>query len=301
MNPDFYSDLPNGEHDANALDRALDDFVRGRRRQVNRLEPELATTVDRIFALADVSGMPGATRTRPPRRLLPWKAGIPMKQVASVISTVAAVVILAIGINASVPGFRDQHAGLGTAVPTSDADEDSMVHPGTPHCNVKPRTRAELVELLSHAPTEDPYSGGTGKQVEGDIAALQESLDMLQSCWQMGDYWRAIAFLSDQYLRVQIYGSELIETPYSAQTINELIDGQIEIYNNRSMVDPGSTYPRAIIDSENVRFDESGVDATVGFEMILDDQAIDAGNMSATFVLVDGIWQIWWMSYPIVH
>jgi hypothetical protein len=299
MNPDFYNDLPNGERDANALDRALDEFVRGRRRQVNRLEPELATTIDRMFALAEVSGMNGAIHTRPARRLLPWKAGIPMKQVVSVISTVAAVVILAIGINASVPGFRDQHAGLGTAVPTSDAEDGYQVSiaPLAPSdCNVEPRNRNEVVNILSVAQDSDWYGMSDGPNLidERTFRDLDEVLRQWQACRDYGQTFEWLNLVSSNYLRSEVYGMRFPRPIYSSSTLNEIIDGWVTTDELRHPDAEGSFGGRLLIvrnlESSPELTGNTRIDISVDILDTISGEIVDKGYV--VFVYEQESWRI---------
>jgi hypothetical protein len=209
MDSDFYSDLPDGERDASALDRALDDFVRGRRRRVNRLEPALGATVDRMFALADV------------------------------ISTAAAVIILAIGINASVPGFRDQHAGLGTAVPTSDANDGYQISTlplVLVDCDVEPRDREEVIDILSVDPGSDWYGESRGPALidDGTFSQLDEVLRQWQACRYYGQTFQWLNLVSSNYLRAEVYGLRFPRPTYELSTLNDIIDGWQETDEARS-------------------------------------------------------------------
>jgi hypothetical protein len=159
-----------------------------------------------------------------------------------------------------------------------------------------------VIEILTTPPSEDANSRGSGQAGEGDVALLQDALNQYQDCWQSGDFWRAMALMSDQFIRTQVYGSSLIETAYSEQTIIELLNGQIEIFNNRSMVVSDATYPLATItDVATVSFDANGVNAVADVDLMYDGHSVGNGPISVEFVLEDGIWRIWGASGALVY
>ena len=314
-NPDFNSDIPNSERDANALDRALDEFVRGKRKQVRGLDQNLSSTIDRIFVLAEVSGMTGAVQVPQPRRLLPWKVGIPVKQVVSITSTIAAVVILAIGINATVPGFRDQNAGLGTAVPTSDADFAPLIlvealAPGD--CNVEPRSREELHEILSVVPSDQdlPWVGESDDQVDqATVDLLNQNLRTWQACARFNNTFATMVLETSGFIRRQVYADLYTVNPYSDATIDEILDGFLStdmVYGARTPVpgdQPNTWYVLVVDESRPVNISENGDVIELFVNMVSpivestddqrDSQPGDFGDGGfVRFDLEDGVWRI---------
>jgi hypothetical protein len=295
MDPDFYSDIPNGARDADALDRALDDFVRGRRRRAKRLDSNLGATVDRLFTLAQVGGTTGVMPSRPRRKLLPW----PMRQIVSVTSTIAAVIILAIGINATFPQFRDQSSGLATSIPTTDAEDDQLaVEPLTPaDCNVEPRTREEVIAILSQAPSIDASLADretppvpAGAEVEAEI---QGTIRAWQACWRFGDLWATYALESEQFIRRTVYGSDQIDIAYSEAALGELLQGAERAYERRHLLGDSVDGSRHLLVPGSAVLSENGTIAHAELERYDQTGPVADTTISAVFVLENGTWKLW--------
>jgi hypothetical protein len=313
MDSDFTSDIPNRDRYADALDRALDDFVRGNRRRSKRLESNMGTTVDRVFALAEVGGMSGAGLVpgRPVRKLIPW----PMRQIVSVASTVAVVVILAVGINATFPGFRDQSTGLGTSIATMDAEDDQIsVHPLVPDdCRWGSRSREELHEILGIVPSDNDLPDMIVSDSDADPAvldSLDETLRAWQACARYNDTFGAMTLESEGFIRRKIYPDLYTVDPYSDATIDEILDGferTDEVYGARTPEpgEPANEWPVLMIDRTRpitVSEDGTRIDAYVNSVSIVDasSQDVRGGDDSpgqwdsgfVMFVFEDGVWRI---------
>jgi hypothetical protein len=306
MNPTFFDDdmTDGNSKDADALDRALDAMIRGDRRKAKRLDPGMRETVDRMFALADVSGMSPAGAVRvSPASLLQWRNRVQFKQVVSALSAVAAIVVLAIAINAAVPGFPSGNGSYGTMVPTSDASSDSFIHVAPlsmADCDVAPRTRAELRGILSTTPSDADLPEGTPSEIKIDqdwIDALNDTLRTWQACARYNNSFAAMALESSGFIRRTIYPDLYAIDPYSETTIDEILDGYLrtdEVYS-RQITEEGyvDRWSVLVIDQTkpiDVSKDEQRIDAHVRLVSPITGESHDAGMIM--FAFEDGGYRI---------
>jgi hypothetical protein len=306
MNPTFFDDdmTDGNSKDADALDRALDAMIRGDRRKAKRLAPEMRETVDRMFALAEVSGMSpaGAVRVNP-ASLIQWRNRVQFKQMISALSAVAAIVALAVAINATVPGFPSGNGSYGTTVPTSDASSDSTIHVeplNSADCFVGPRTRAELQEILATTPSDADLPAMTpdGERVDSPILEdLDGTLRTWQACARYNDSLAAMTLESTGFIRRMIYADLYAVEPYSASTIDDILDGFLrtdEVYG-RQITEQGyvDRWPVLVIDRTkpiDVSSEGDRIDVHVRMVSPLTGESGDGGMV--TFVLEDGAWKI---------
>lgn len=214
--------------DVRALDRALDDLVRGRKRRSVALGSGLGPTVNRVFDLAAMGGM--SFDDQPASQPVWWR--FPSKQWVSIGSTAATILILAIALNATVPAFRNQNNGIvGTAVETSEAQQSERydVAALSPEdCTVEPRSRQELLDILATVPGSLGVPDMVSPVGEGDenlIRELETTMRGWQACLRFNQSSSAMALESEEFIRRKIYPEPYVVEPYSKATLDEILDG----------------------------------------------------------------------------
>lgn len=105
-------------------------------------------------------------------------------------------------------------------------------------CVVEPRTREDVVTVLS----TPPGAGNTHPSYpdshldEATVGEIQAVFRQWQACTRFGNTFQAAALETDQFIRTDFYDDggvlgtwRLIDTPYSEDTINGLLDGRTEL------------------------------------------------------------------------
>jgi hypothetical protein len=239
-----------------------------------------------------------------------------MRQIVSVTSTIAAVIILAVGLNATIPGFRDQSTGLGTSIATVDAGEDDQisVHPlVSDDCRFEPRSREELHQILGVVPSDNDLPDMTISDSEADPAvvdSLDVTLRIWQACARYNDTFGAMTMESEGYIRRKIYPDLYTVDPYSDATIDEILDGferTDEVYGARTPEpdEPANEWHVLMIDrTRPITVSEDGTRIDAYVNMVPtdngDSQDVRDGGDSprqadggfVMFVLEDGLWRI---------
>lgn len=154
-----------------------------------------------------------------------------------------------LGFGGDGNGSRTRLAGLVSQASTPEASPVSDIEPAgfvgltQADCTVAPRTRDEMLSILSTAPSPEgvslPSEGGDPSPYrqadQKTYDALQEAYSQWQACslWQMT--WQEAAMQSEERIRLDMYLTVRerlnsrapydVVSPYSAITLNEILDG----------------------------------------------------------------------------
>lgn len=328
------------------LDRALDAMVRGDHRGLDALkatDPDLAESTAEVFSLATRGGfaqidfgpdvLPAEWRNHPTRT---------RRRLVTTLGAVAATIVLAIGLASAVPGVLPEGDGhtptlaaldappaqdgatrpaidaeptvtLGelNAEPTATADPSATgsTPPLSPDdCRVEPRTRNEVLEMLSVAPAQDPGPPGVREVSVSEIPAedLNRVYREWQACVRYGATWQAMALESPRFIRMDIYGywdfigRYPVQVPYSTSTLNEILDGRELIDASQYSAWEEIGFPPLpvleIDESRPVLVSEDGTYITVSaIKLTSSDEAYPRDGY-VSFELVDGRWLVTNMS-----
>lgn len=195
-------------------------------------------------------------------------------------------------------------------------------------CVIEPRSREDVVAVLSTPPAEGnsqpPYSESTVD--EATLGEIQATFRQWQACTRFGKTFQAAALETDQFIRTDFYDDggvlgtwQLIDTPYSEETINGVLDGRIELDNAKSAhgdkqaqgapgSESGLNLNLWVIDTTDLRKDpDSGAyfagdnDTFISVPVVWTNPSLLSGSSGNTgrlpsayvsFQLVDGQWKV---------
>lgn len=286
---------------ADALDRALDDFVHGSRRRVQRLEPDLRDTVERVFALAELGGMTASgVRPVPIRRGLGRRPSL--RQVLSVGSTIAAVLVLAVGIGIVIPRLQDDGGAPEFAAGVPTATTEGSVPITVPSlratsCDALPRDRVEVIDILTVNPDADMY-GAPGGVTSLDLPETLDELDGVLHNWQACRFasqtYSALSLVSANYIRQAAYGRHMPRPKYSESTIEEIVSGWEYVDAEQMLWDPAATGQAVIVRDTGAEIDvESASLVRVPVRMVDTISGEVLADGSIAFIYEQDAWRIY--------
>lgn len=109
-------------------------------------------------------------------------------------------------------------------------------------CAAEPRSREELLDILSTPPGANPLSGMGSRTADAETRAEIDAL--LRSWWSCHAYgmtWEQTAYESHEYIRETIYPDPRITVPFSPGTLNELLDARAWVDADQLSVLPPNT------------------------------------------------------------
>jgi len=204
-------------------------------------------------------------------------------------------------------------------------DGEDALNPISPdECMIAPRTRDEVVTILSTPPAagdDAPMVGDESTIDDATLTEIQATFREWQACVRFGATWQATALETDQYIRTDFYDDgpvltsiyDLIDVPYSEETINGILDGRISLDEQKAALgaqlatNPDGSEggldlklwvidltPPANDDTKPVYVSSNG-GTYLTFSVVLTQPRLitDAiPTASVSFKLVDGVWQI---------
>ncbi len=179
-------------------------------------------------------------------------------------------------------------------------------------CTVQPRSRDELLAVLSEPSSEvagDPV-GRLQEDLNLPASIDNETYELLQQIyqeWQACAYYgltmERLALESNESIRRSVYENGQV-TGYSSSTLNEIIDGWLEVDAYRLDVgaigtDQNSGTQILVLDPTELRVSQDGayvsISVSQGFPGI---GVVDHQVAHVEFVLEDGYWRILWHGDP---
>lgn len=315
-------------NDMDRLNDELDRIASGGRSNTGSEQSGFGPTIDRLFVLGQAAGMnPGdstsrrhqATPTlRAPRGSGPLVATI--RRFPMSVTSTAAIVAIVLAITFST--FQN----LGTSPLDPSQSGSSLVAqlestpPATPvttvsvalpralsenDCNVEPRTREELTQILSTVPESTPERLDPQLPLDqGTFDGLQQTLYAYQACLKYGKTFQWTALESPNSLRHRVYQLGQV-TPYTPLTLSEIIAGWAEVDATRvQAAEFAGTEPVWTLDP--YKEDESGVVVTENYiylpaaNRFSNSSEVNHGQQQTGVIFTpeDGAWRI--ESFPSV-
>lgn len=309
-----------GDDPAERLDDELDRLVRGERRAPGPASSGFAPTIDRLFTLARAASASGTSINRPlaPTRKSPSpvqeRRSVPplptrIRRFPMAATSTAAIVAIVLGITFST--FQSLENGPSHSSPLVQTDATAVATPeidlvvappralSQEDCNVEPRTREELIEILSTVP--ESTSERLGSQIplsQGTFDELQQVLYAYQACLKYGSTFQWTALESPSALRNRVYQLGQV-TPYTPSTLSEIVAGWEEIDAARAQVaEFAGSEPVWVLDP--YKEDEAGVAATESTIQVpvsnrfLNGSAVDYGTLQVgvIFTVEEGVWRV---------
>ena len=126
---------------------------------------------------------------------------------------------------------------IGTVL-TGMNGEDQLNPVSPAECTVAPRSRENVVQVLSKSPQKgDTQPTNDGSHLdEATLGEIQASFREWQACRRFGKTWQAAALETDQFIRTDFYvdggvlGNWMLpDVAYSEATINGILDGRISL------------------------------------------------------------------------
>lgn len=202
------------QDDEQFLDEAIDRLQRGDRSGLDRLDPKTAESVDYMVGLAREAGWTRGNLEDVPasRSRLAWVP--PLRSLVA-----AALVVLLIG-SMGMLGWRviedDLWPGPEQAqpelvrqqMPNGELASTEQLIPGAGVCDRVPPTADEIARIVEAPDTSwDPSTEGDGRPDSEINASLIQFTEDWNACLVSGQYDRAMAYESEQFLRAMAEAS----------------------------------------------------------------------------------------------
>lgn len=285
------------------LDKALNEWTQGYPSALANLDRRTNDAMSQLYDWAQASDLPtyAPTILNPnsgPRRVFD-------RRLLVTITSLAAAVILGAVLYGSVTRLLDTtrerdddglvetiQAAAGTA-PVSETQLDPLA---VDDCAEPPLETDTVMTILSTAPAEGAWMQTTESAVAPNVVGqLNETLRGWQACNVYGDTFRAMAYQSDQFIRVDVYGSSAILDPYSESTLTEILDAKRKVDAALAESTAGTLVDLIVInENREVTISESGqfIEAWAVELSPVTGQAEDSPSR-IVFQLQDGRWLIW--------